>query len=187
MCFFTLSAFRRHKVGSPLAPRARGIAFIRLMTQRSTDTKWGPIGSQMHCLYKTGEQVAERWRKRMGMGLNVQFVALSVTTIAILLVVIFASPAAAEERERDNSWCNGTIADCFGNELEMLMDSDMSRRFLQQGGKSFSRGSTAPNKPVASKCGRGRYQPCIPGSNGLPPRACNQYYRCGRDTGSNNV
>ncbi|GFZ18989.1 hypothetical protein Acr_27g0007280 [Actinidia rufa] len=73
----------------------------------------------------------------MGMGLNVRVVAQSVTAIAILLVVIFASPAAAEERERDKSWCNGTIADCFGNELEMLMDSDMSRRFLQQGDPPF--------------------------------------------------
>ncbi|GFZ21051.1 hypothetical protein Acr_29g0002130 [Actinidia rufa] len=115
------------------------------------------------------------------MGLNVQFVALSVTAIAILLVVIFASPAAAEEREKDNSWCNGTIADCFGNELEMLMDSDTSRRLLQ-GGKShpFTFPTGNKNKPVGANCGRPpKYASCLPGKNNKPPiRPCKLYEKC---------
>ncbi|GFS30495.1 hypothetical protein Acr_00g0012230 [Actinidia rufa] len=120
----------------------------------------------------------------MGMGMvgNVQVVALSVTSI--LLVGILASPAAAaEEREMVKySSCNGTIAECFGNELEMVMDSDMSRRFLQGVKGLVTPRTLDESKSIGPNCKRRYTVPsCLPHPNPkphVPP--CNEYNRCKR-------
>ena len=113
--------------------------------------------------------------------MNAQVVALSVTSI--LLVGILASPApaaASEEREMVKySSCNGTIAECFGNELEMVMDSDMSRRFLQGGKGSVTPLALNQIQSGGPKCARYTGTKCLTHPN--PERTfrrCNVYERC---------
>ncbi|PSS30527.1 Rapid alkalinization factor like, partial [Actinidia chinensis var. chinensis] len=106
----------------------------------------------------------------------------SILIFTIILCATNLSTAATSDKAEtnSNSVCNGTITECFANELEMLMDSDTSRRFLQQGGKDpFTDFTNINTQTPGANCGRPKYADCIPDPNGnLRVNPCNEYNRC---------
>ncbi|ESW25620.1 hypothetical protein PHAVU_003G051400 [Phaseolus vulgaris] len=80
--------------------------------------------------------------------------------------------------------CNGTIADC-NQEDELLMESEISRRFLEQ--KSYiSNGALQRDKPVCNGGGSGEAYSnsggCLPPPSNPHNRGCSKYYRCRSDS-----
>ncbi|GLT60991.1 hypothetical protein SLA2020_337280 [Shorea laevis] len=74
--------------------------------------------------------------------------------------------------------CNGSIAECY-EEGEMLMESEISRRFLEQK-KYISYGALGRDRPACDgeggeAYGKGR---CQPGQSNPPGRGCSKYYQC---------
>ncbi|KAI5653984.1 hypothetical protein M9H77_31171 [Catharanthus roseus] len=83
-----------------------------------------------------------------------------------------------------NSYCNGSIAEC-NEEVEILMDSEISRRFLEQK-KYISTGALKRDQPVCNGGNAGqpysRSEGCLPPqSNPHYDRGCSTYYRCRHD------
>ena len=115
----------------------------------------------------------------MGMIVQQKFYIL-IFTIIFCATNLSTAATSDKAETNSNSVCNGTITECFGNELEMLMDSDTSRRFLQQGGKDPFIDFTNNNiKTPGAKCDRQKYADCIPDPNGnLRATSCNKYDRC---------
>ncbi|CAL9762346.1 unnamed protein product [Musa acuminata subsp. burmannicoides] len=78
--------------------------------------------------------------------------------------------------------CNGTIAECHAATTELLMDSEIHRRFLQTKNTITY---PALNADKVSCSGDGKpYTPnCIkPRSPNLPNRGCNAIYNCRRQS-----
>ncbi|KAK6255256.1 hypothetical protein SCA6_016561 [Theobroma cacao] len=76
--------------------------------------------------------------------------------------------------------CNGSIGDC--NEAnEMLMESEISRRFLEQK-KYISPGALKRDQPVCNGGSRGEAysdtEGCLPQPSNPYNRGCSKYYRC---------
>ncbi|KAH7521609.1 hypothetical protein FEM48_Zijuj07G0051300 [Ziziphus jujuba var. spinosa] len=74
--------------------------------------------------------------------------------------------------------CNGSIAEC-NKEEEILMESDISRRFLEQ--KYISPGALKPDQPVCEGANGESYSNagnCLPPSSNPHDRGCSKYYRC---------
>ncbi|KAL5702782.1 hypothetical protein ACHQM5_027953 [Ranunculus cassubicifolius] len=75
--------------------------------------------------------------------------------------------------------CNGTIADCYEGE-EMLMESEISRRFLAENGKRISYGSLRNDQPACGSGGRGEpySKSCLPEKSNSGGKGCYKIYRC---------
>ncbi|KAJ4968490.1 hypothetical protein NE237_015191 [Protea cynaroides] len=93
-----------------------------------------------------------------------------------LLLVIFL-PVVCSATLR----CNGSIAEC-NEEEELLMESEIARRFLQGKQKYISYGAIKQNLPV---CGGGasgeaytRSGSCLTPPSNSQNRGCSKYYRC---------
>ncbi|KAG8375983.1 hypothetical protein BUALT_Bualt09G0015800 [Buddleja alternifolia] len=85
-----------------------------------------------------------------------------------------------------SSPCNGSIAECNEEEMEMVMESDISRRFLEEIKKKYiSPGALRRDQPVCNGGASG--QPYSKSDGCLPPpshpynRGCSAYYRCRDD------
>ncbi|CAN6580219.1 unnamed protein product [Malus baccata var. baccata] len=80
--------------------------------------------------------------------------------------------------------CNGSIAEC-DNESELLMESEISRRFLQTK-KYISPGALKPDQPVCKGGARGEAYSktggCLPPPSHPYQRGCSKYYRCRSDS-----
>lgn len=80
--------------------------------------------------------------------------------------------------------CNGSIAEC-GSEEEMLMESEISQRFLEQQRKYISIGALKKDHPACDGSGGG--QPYTKSGSCAPPptnpynRGCSKIYRCRSD------
>ncbi|XP_023528073.1 protein RALF-like 32 [Cucurbita pepo subsp. pepo] len=80
--------------------------------------------------------------------------------------------------------CNGSIAECGGEE-ETLMESEISRRFLEQQKKYISIGALKKDHPACDGGGGG--QPYTRSGSCAPPpanpynRGCSKIYRCRSD------
>ncbi|XP_022871748.1 protein RALF-like 32 [Olea europaea var. sylvestris] len=78
------------------------------------------------------------------------------------------------------SSCNGSIADC-DEELEILMQSEISRRILENK-KYISPGALKGDQPVCEGSASGKpytgNSGCVPAPSNTPRRDCEQYYRC---------
>ncbi|KAL9240095.1 hypothetical protein vseg_014353 [Gypsophila vaccaria] len=103
--------------------------------------------------------------------------------ILLLCFLIKGYNANILRNNNNNIECNGSIAQCQ-IEDEILMPSDVSRRFLEEG-KHISFGALSRDQPA---CGGGpRGQAYSNNANCLPPqqnpyhRGCSKYYRCKRD------
>ncbi|XP_022138044.1 protein RALF-like 32 [Momordica charantia] len=76
--------------------------------------------------------------------------------------------------------CNGSIAECYVEE-EMLMESEISRRFLEQQKKYISYDTLKKDQPA---CQGGKGKPYTKSESCLPPpsnpydRGCKPIYRC---------
>ncbi|KAK9725815.1 hypothetical protein RND81_05G171500 [Saponaria officinalis] len=82
-----------------------------------------------------------------------------------------------------NLECNGSIAQCEA-ENEMLMESAISRRFLEEG-KHISFGALSRDQPACGGTPRGQAYSnnggCLPPQENPYHRSCSKYYRCKRD------
>ncbi|KAE8650417.1 hypothetical protein Csa_010756 [Cucumis sativus] len=80
--------------------------------------------------------------------------------------------------------CNGSIAEC-ANEEEMLMESEITRRFLEQQKKYISIGALKKDHPACDGASGG--QPYTRSGSCAPPpanpynRGCSKIYRCRSD------
>ncbi|TKY47814.1 RALF 32 [Spatholobus suberectus] len=78
--------------------------------------------------------------------------------------------------------CNGSIAEC--NQDEQLMESEISRRFLEE--KYISEGALERDKAVCNGGARGeaysKSEGCLPPPSNPPNRGCSKYYRCRSDS-----
>lgn len=95
----------------------------------------------------------------------------------ILVLLLFNQTATA----RSNKICNGSMAGC-NEETEMFMESDISRRFLEERKKYITPGALKPDQPVCNGGGRGdaysRSGGCLPPKSNTNTRGCPAYYRC---------
>ncbi|XP_009605720.1 protein RALF-like 32 [Nicotiana tomentosiformis] len=98
------------------------------------------------------------------------FFTLFLTLLFIITSVTGQSP------------CNGTIAEC-NEELEILMESDISRRFLEERKKYISPGALKRDQPVCNGGGGGEpySRSCLPPPSNPYNRGCSKYYRCRGD------
>lgn len=78
--------------------------------------------------------------------------------------------------------CNGSIAE-YNEESEVLMESESSRRFLEQK-RYISPGALKPNQPVCRGGARGEAysRNCLPLPSNSGGRGCSKYYRCRSDS-----
>ncbi|KAJ4723088.1 Rapid ALkalinization Factor [Melia azedarach] len=94
----------------------------------------------------------------------------------ILFLLLFSKAATA----RSAQVCNGSIAEC-NEEFEMLMESEISRRFLE-GKKYITPGALKPDQPVCNGGSRGgsysKSGGCLPPPSNPEDRGCPTYYRC---------
>ncbi|KAL9688516.1 hypothetical protein QQ045_032938 [Rhodiola kirilowii] len=97
--------------------------------------------------------------------------------LPLMLVLILASSSSLSL-----AMCNGSIAECDHSEGVFLMESDVSRRFLEEQKRYISYGALNRDQPV---CGGGsRGQPyssktsCLPPSSNPQTRGCSKVYRC---------
>ncbi|GLU10207.1 hypothetical protein SLE2022_270270 [Rubroshorea leprosula] len=74
--------------------------------------------------------------------------------------------------------CNGSIAEC-NEEAEMLMESEIIQRFLEQG-KYISPGALKRDQPVCDGPGGQAYSKgsCLPQPSNPKERGCSRYYQC---------
>ena len=83
------------------------------------------------------------------------------------------------------STCNGSIAEC-NQEDELLMESEISRRFLEQKRSYISNGALQRDKPVCNGGGSGEAYSktggCLPPPSNPQNRGCSKYYRCRSDS-----
>ncbi|KAH9649567.1 protein RALF-like 32 [Citrus sinensis] len=95
----------------------------------------------------------------------------------ILALLLFNKAATA----RSSKISNGSIAEC-SEEIEMFMESDISRRFLEERKKYITPGALKPDQPVCSVGGRGdaysKSGGCLPPRSNRDTRGCPAYYRC---------
>lgn len=80
------------------------------------------------------------------------------------------------------SQCNDTIAKC-NEDLEILMESEISRRFLEERKKYISPGALKRDQPVCNGGGNGEpySRSCLPPPSNPYNRGCSKYYRCRGD------
>ncbi|XVE81238.1 hypothetical protein DITRI_Ditri15bG0047200 [Diplodiscus trichospermus] len=80
--------------------------------------------------------------------------------------------------------CNGSIGEC-NKANEMLMESEISRRFLEQR-RYLSPGALKRDKPVCNGGSSGeaysKNRGCLPQPSNPYNRGCSKYYRCRSDT-----
>ncbi|CAH2042971.1 unnamed protein product [Thlaspi arvense] len=64
--------------------------------------------------------------------------------------------------------------------VEMLMDSEVSRRFLEMEKRAISYGALQPNEPACRDAGKGQAysSSCLPPPSNPYRRPCSKYYRC---------
>ncbi|GAV58982.1 RALF domain-containing protein [Cephalotus follicularis] len=93
------------------------------------------------------------------------------------------SSAAASATSKE---CNGSMAKC-DEEVEMLMESGISKRFLQEEKtKYISPGALKRDQPVCNGGGSGQAYSknagCLPQPSNPQTRGCSKYYRCRSDS-----
>jgi len=117
-----------------------------------------------------------------------EIASVCVIGMAIILIAVSLPIANAKAEGTNNeitySWlwssptmiCNGSIADCQAEEF--LMDSEINRRFLQDG-KSIGYPALNPDRPICNPGpGRSYGGNCLPSRSNPPSRGCNPYDHC---------
>ncbi|KAJ4957153.1 hypothetical protein NE237_013936 [Protea cynaroides] len=103
----------------------------------------------------------------------------------LLLIVLPAVIFSATFTDDAYLRCNGSIAEC-NEEEELLIESEIARRFLQESKNHISYGALNPDRPVCdgsasgepySKTGSCRQPPSNPQNRG-----CSKIYRCRNDS-----
>ncbi|XP_043720914.1 protein RALF-like 32 [Telopea speciosissima] len=80
-----------------------------------------------------------------------------------------------------NLRCNGSIAEC-NEEEELLMESEIAGRFLQETQNHISYGALKQNQPVCGGAANGdaytKTRSCQPPPSNPQNRGCPKYYQC---------
>ncbi|XP_061992200.1 protein RALF-like 32 [Rosa rugosa] len=107
-------------------------------------------------------------------------VSLQSCFVLLLLCLSYLSATASPP---SSSTCNGSVAECE-TESELLMDSEISRRFLAQ--KYISPGALRKDLPVCNGGASGEAYSktggCLPPPANPYNRGCSKYYRCRSDS-----
>lgn len=111
--------------------------------------------------------------------LHILFLFLTLTHLINNTATAFNDTAADP-----SSSCTGSIAEC-NQDLEMLMESEISRRFLEQK-KYISPGALKRDQPVCNGGAQGEPYSrggggCVPEPSNTYHRGCSRYYRCRDD------
>ncbi|KAL7177149.1 hypothetical protein ACSBR2_030480 [Camellia fascicularis] len=74
--------------------------------------------------------------------------------------------------------CNGSMAECHAD-MEMLMESEVSRRFLETT-NHITYGALKQDQPACNsgKSGEAYSKSCLPKESNPESRGCSEYYRC---------
>ncbi|KAK6913381.1 Rapid ALkalinization Factor [Dillenia turbinata] len=101
--------------------------------------------------------------------------ALMAMIFLVYALNVSAAVMASVAISSDRKWeCNGTIGECFiGEQLEMLMDSEISRRQLES-----TNPTTNALNPGQAVCGREPYASCLPNEQKNVNRGCSAYDGC---------
>ncbi|XAR51641.1 hypothetical protein NMG60_11006321 [Bertholletia excelsa] len=94
----------------------------------------------------------------------------------ILLAADFNGAASDLLLHKAHFSCNGSLAECFGNDLEFEMESDISRRILADANPQVTVITFKPGNTIGSNCDRGgKY--CTPDEN-KNVKPCSTYDKC---------
>ncbi|XP_050374058.1 protein RALF-like 32 [Argentina anserina] len=108
-------------------------------------------------------------------------VSLQSSFVLLILALCYFGATASSSSP---SSCNGSIAECEA-ESELLMESEISRRFLEQK-KYISSGALKKDQPVCNSGGKGEAYSktggCLPPPANTYNRGCSKYYRCRSDS-----
>ncbi|KAK7247057.1 hypothetical protein RIF29_41933 [Crotalaria pallida] len=103
--------------------------------------------------------------------------------LMLFIFIHFSSPVFSFTSDHSET-CNGSIAKC-NKEDELLMESEISRRFLEEG-RYISNGALKRDKPVCNGGGSGEAYSktggCLPPPSNPHTRGCSAYYRCRSDS-----
>lgn len=119
-------------------------------------------------------------REHRRMGSNSTIGLASLSCLVLFSFMHFSSSVLSQMSH--SYTCNGSIAEC-NQEHELLMESEVSRRFLEE--KYISKGALERDKPVCDSGARGeaysKSEGCLPPPSNPPSRGCSKYYRCRSD------
>ncbi|KAK9138476.1 hypothetical protein Sjap_009070 [Stephania japonica] len=106
---------------------------------------------------------------------------LSKPVLLILLLLQFlviSSSTSLDLGMHSSKYCNGSIAEC-NEEHEMLMESEISRRFLAEG-RMIGYGSLKPDQPACNggKPGASYSGQCLPPESNAYRRGCSKAHYC---------
>lgn len=100
--------------------------------------------------------------------------------VVVLLCGLSRNNVSAERRiNSNNPRCNGSIAECQ-EELELVMDSDVHARLLQQQTKPITLGAIAQDGATCNNGNGKNYNGCSGKASAIYTRPCNEANRCER-------
>ncbi|XP_031273245.1 protein RALF-like 32 [Pistacia vera] len=105
---------------------------------------------------------------------------LSFFLLTCLLLLLLTKAATITTTTTKSNICNKSIAEC-NEDLEMLMDSEITRRVLARK-RYITPGALKPDQPVCNGGSRGEAYSksggCLPPPSNPANRGCPAYYRC---------
>ncbi|CAK9149914.1 unnamed protein product [Ilex paraguariensis] len=112
---------------------------------------------------------------------------LPIFYFLLLILCLYSEPfwaSHAHAHAHAHTPCNGSISECE-EAVENLMESEISRRFLEQR-KYISSGALKKDEPVCNGGGGGeaysKSEGCLPPQSNPYNRGCSKYYRCRSDS-----
>ncbi|PIA35939.1 hypothetical protein AQUCO_03400081v1 [Aquilegia coerulea] len=109
---------------------------------------------------------------------------LSSLYLLVILLQLFLQLDANKSSDVYPTTCNGSVGDC-NEEVEMLMQSEINRRFLAQN-QRITYGSLKPDRPPCGGGAKGQSYSgsgsCLPPPSNSPNRGCSKIYRCRSDS-----
>ncbi|KAL5542777.1 hypothetical protein UlMin_010487 [Ulmus minor] len=122
----------------------------------------------------------EATRTRTHTHTNLSMVSLQFPYLLLILGLLYFAKVTTLIEGYTYMPCNGSIAEC-DEESEMMMESDISRRILQNK-KYISPGTLKRDQPVCGGGERGEAYSktggCLPPSSNPEQPGCEKYYRC---------
>ncbi|KAJ9183228.1 hypothetical protein P3X46_007116 [Hevea brasiliensis] len=95
-----------------------------------------------------------------------------------LAIILISLSYLCKNKVSASSSCNGSIIGECNEEYELLMESEISRRFLEQE-KSISYKALDRDKQACSgDKGQSYSSSCLPPPSNPPSRGCSKRYRC---------
>lgn len=159
---------------------------LKIKLDRDCDQRWS------HCMFEINEGTASfpssytRHQKIQNrrMASNSSTIRLLCLCYFVLSSFMFSSNCSVISLINHAGPCNGSIAEC-NQEDELLMESEISRRFLEQK-RYISNGALQRDRPVCNGGGSGEAYSktggCLPPPSNPHTRGCSKYYRCRSDS-----